>query len=71
MGNDFQKILLLYRPLTYETADVIATYVFRSGVRGGAFSYSTAAGLFTSVVSCLFVLFANYVSRKLGETSLL
>ncbi len=71
MGNDFQKILLLYRPLTYETADVISTYVFRAGVRGGAFSYSTAAGFFTSAVSCLCVLLANYVSRRLGETSLL
>jgi len=69
-GSDFTKILLLYRPLTYETADVISTYVFRMGIQGGSFSYSTAVGLFLSVISFIFLFFTDRISKKISDISL-
>lgn len=68
-GADFQKIMLMYSPLTYETADVISTYVYRSGVRGGALSYSTAVGFFLSVISFLFVFAADRISNRISDIS--
>lgn len=66
----FEKILLLYQPLTYEVADVISTYVYRKGILEANYSYSTAVGLFNSVVNIFFLTVTNAVSRKVSETSL-
>jgi putative aldouronate transport system permease protein len=65
-----EKILLLYNPTTYATADVISTFVFRKGILEGSFSYSTAVGLFNSVVNFAMVFFVNKISAKVSETSL-
>ena len=70
MEVGYQKIILLYTGATYETADVIATYVYRRGLIQSDFSYATAVGLFTSVIGIVFVISANRISRSLGETSL-
>lgn len=70
LGNDFQKILLMYTPATYSTSDVISTYVYRSGIEGSSQSYSAAVGLFMSVISLILLSTTNAVSRKVGETSL-
>lgn len=70
MGVGTEKILLLYNGSTYETADVIATYVYRRGIEGAKFSYSTAVGLFQSVVGLVFLYGANFFSRKVTENSL-
>jgi putative aldouronate transport system permease protein len=70
LGNDFQKILLMYTPATYSTSDVISTYVYRSGIEGASQSYSAAVGLFMSLVSLLLLSATNSLSRKVGETSL-
>ncbi len=64
------KILLLYNPLIYETADVISTFVYRKGIQDSDYGYSTAVGLFNSVINFLLLLIANAVSRKFSETSL-
>ncbi len=61
----FEKILLLYNPLTYPTADVISTYLYRVGVVSGSFSYAAAIGLFESVIGLVLVFSANAVSRRL------
>ncbi|WP_010274686.1 ABC transporter permease [Paenibacillus senegalensis] len=66
----FEKVFLLYNPATYETADIISTYVYRVGVVEGNFAYGTAIDLFMSVISLVFILGANYASRKWSETSL-
>ncbi|QGH33978.1 ABC transporter permease subunit [Gracilibacillus salitolerans] len=66
----FEKVLLLYNPLTYETADVIATYVYRVGLQSGSFSYGTAIGLFESIIGLLLVLGANYLSKRITDNSL-
>lgn len=64
------KILLLYNPLIYETADVITTFVYRKGIQDSDYGYSTAVELFNSVINFIFLLGANTVSRKFSETSL-
>ena len=64
------KILLLYNPLIYETADVITTFTYRKGIQDADYGYSTAVGLFNSVINFLLLLMANTVSRKFSETSL-
>ncbi|MGG4468384.1 ABC transporter permease subunit [Paenibacillus alvei] len=66
----FEKILLLYNPLTYETSDVISTYLYRVGLESNNFSYATAIGLFESIIGLVLVLTANSISRKLTERSL-
>ncbi|MBO5070965.1 MAG: sugar ABC transporter permease [Roseburia sp.] len=66
----YEKILLLYQPLTYEVADVISTYVYRKGLVDADFSFSTAVGLFNSVINIVFLLVANKVSKKMGQSGL-
>ncbi|NMA95070.1 MAG: sugar ABC transporter permease [Clostridiales bacterium] len=66
----YEKILLLYSEATYEVADVISTYVYRKGIQNAAFSYSTAVGLFNSIVNVFFLFVANTFSRRLTESSL-
>jgi len=70
LGTDFQKVLLLYHPGVYSVADVIGTYTFRIGLLGGRFEFSTAIGLFNSVVAFILLVGANMISRKVSETSL-
>ena len=65
------KILLMYSPSVYETADVISTFVYRTGFDGaGGLGYSAAVGLFNSVVNLLLLLITNTISNKVAETSL-
>lgn len=70
MAVGFEKILLLYNPLTYPTADVISTYLYRVGVVSGSFSYAAAIGLFESVIGLTLVITANGISRRLVGTGL-
>lgn len=74
MGTVFSvnadKIMLLYSPATYETADVINTYVYRVGLLDQKYSFSTAVGLFNSLVGTVFLLTTNAFARKFTETSL-
>ncbi len=60
----YDKIILLYNPAIYETADVISTYVYRRGMLDGDYSYSTAVGLFNSVFNFIFLMSANALSKK-------
>ena len=66
----YEKILLLYQPLTYEVADVISTYSYRKGLLDADYSYSTAVGLFNSVVNVIFIVLANKASKKMGQSGL-
>lgn len=70
LGSDFQKALLLYSPATYETADIIGTYVYREGIEGGRYEYTAAIGLMMNLVSCALMAMANWLSRTLTENSL-
>jgi len=66
----FEKVMLMYNPSIYEVSDVISTYVYREGIEGARFSYTTAVGLIQSVVAFILIYFSNLVSRKVSETSL-
>jgi putative aldouronate transport system permease protein len=66
----YEKILLLYIPNTYETGDVIGTYVYRTGIQQAAYGYSTAVGLFNSVVNLAFLMATNWISKRFSENSL-
>jgi len=66
----FERILLLYQPVTFETADVIATYVFRLGLEQNDFALGATAGLLNSVVALILVVGANKISKKLSSNSL-
>lgn len=70
MAVGFEKVLLLYNPLTYETSDVISTFLYRVGLESSNFSYATAIGLFESIIGLVLVLSANAISRKLTDRSL-
>lgn len=70
MSVGFEKIILLYNPATYVTAETISTYVYKKGLLDMNFGYSSAVGLFNSVINLILLLTANKVSRKINETSL-
>ncbi len=66
----FEKVLLMYSPVTYEVADIISTYVYRRGIVSGEYSFGAAIGLFNSVVNMIFLVVFNRVARKFSETTL-
>lgn len=66
----YEKVILLYNDLTMSEADVISSFVYRMGIKGGAYGYSTAVGLFNAVINLVLLLIANSLSRKLTEQSL-
>ena len=65
-----EKIILLYNPSIYETADVISTFVYRKGLLDFNWSYGTAVGLFNSLINLALVVAANAISRRVNDTSL-
>lgn len=70
MSSNTDKALLMQNELTYEVSDIIGTYVFRRGIQKAEYSYSTAVGLFNSVINVFFIVTANTISKRLGESSL-
>ncbi|MBO9610514.1 MAG: sugar ABC transporter permease, partial [Paenibacillaceae bacterium] len=65
-----EKILLLYNPNTYETADVIGTFIYRKGMLEANYSYSAAVGLFNSAINFILLLTTNYFSRRFSGAKL-
>lgn len=66
----FEKVFLMYNPAIYSTADIISTYVYRTGLIGGNFSYAAAIDLFMGIISLFFIVMANTISRRISENSL-
>jgi putative aldouronate transport system permease protein len=66
----FEKILLLYGPTTYVTADVISTFVYRNGLIDANWSYSAAVGLFNSIINIIFLLATNMITKKANDIGL-
>ena len=66
----FEKVLLMYTPTTYETADVIQTFAYRIGLMGANYSYGTAVGLFQGVISLTLFWIANRITNKRWECGL-
>jgi putative aldouronate transport system permease protein len=70
MSVGYEKTILLYNPMTYETADVINSYVYRKGILGADYGFSAAVGLFNSVINFGLLILANRLSKRFSETSL-
>lgn len=70
MSVGYEKIILLYNPVTLEVADVISSYTYRTGLVEGNYSFGSAVGLFNSAINLILVIFANKLSRKVSEVSL-
>lgn len=70
IASNTDLILLLYSSSTYETADVIGTYIYRMGIQGGKFAQTSAIGLFATLINFVLVFIANKISNKFFETGL-
>lgn len=70
LDNGFEQIFLMLNPLNRETAEVFDTYVYMMGITQGAFSYSTAVGLFKAVVGVILVLGANWLAKRFGQSGI-
>ncbi len=70
LGVGFEKIILLYNPAIYDTADVISSFVYRKGLLEFGWSFSAAVGLFNSVINLILLVVANRLSKKFSENSL-
>ena len=66
----FEKAYLLQNPVNYKYSEIIATYVYKTGIEQAQFSFATAVGLFNSVVNCIMLILVNTIVRKFSETSL-
>jgi putative aldouronate transport system permease protein len=66
----FEKVMLLYNPLTYETADVISTYLYRYGLQQANYSFGTAAGLINSLIQIMVLVTVNGLFRHFTDESL-
>lgn len=70
MSVGYEKTILLYNSQVYETADIISSYVYRKGLLEFNYGYSTAVGMFNSVVNLILLVTANHISKRVTETSL-
>lgn len=70
MENGFEQIYLMLNPLNREVAEVFDTYVYMMGIMQGAFSYSTAVGLFKSVIGVILVFGANWLAKRFGQAGI-
>lgn len=70
MTQGFETVLLLQNPLTYDTSDIVSTYVYRRGLGNMEYSFATAVDLFNSIVNIILLCSANWFSKKVSEESL-
>ncbi len=64
LNTNFEQMLVLSNPLNNDASNVIDLYVYRTGIRGLRFSYSTAVGLFKAIIALILLLGANGISKK-------
>lgn len=70
LRNGFEQVFLLQTPLVYSVSDIFETYTYRVGLLEGRFSYSTAVGIFQSVVGLIMIVVTNKLSEKISDSSL-
>ncbi len=70
MSLGFEKIYLMQNDLNLYASEVISTYVYKVGLLRSNFSYSTAIGLFNSLINLLLLVSVNKLAKKIGDTSL-
>ncbi|MNP21529.1 putative multiple-sugar transport system permease YteP [compost metagenome] len=70
MGVGFEKIYLMQNPLNTSASEVISTYVYKVGLIGANFSFSSAVGFFNSIINLILLVIVNGISRKVSQNSL-
>jgi putative aldouronate transport system permease protein len=70
LGSSFDRPWVLGNNLVFQVSNVLATYIYRTGILGMQFSMTTAVGLFQGLVGVCFVLIANGIATKIGERGL-
>ena len=70
MNVGFEKVFLMQNDLNMQTSEVIATYVYKMGLKNNQYAVSTAVNLFNNVINFVLLVLVNGVTRKLGDTSL-
>ena len=70
MTVGYEKILLLQNSVNISSSDVISTYVYRVGLENAQYSFSTAVGLFNSVINLILLVSVNKIAKRVSETSL-
>lgn len=70
MNVGFEKTILLYNPLVYDTADVISSYTYRRGILDSNYGFSSAVGLFNSVINLTLLFLANWLARRRNGSGL-
>ena len=70
MTVGFEKVFLMQTPLNTSTSEIIATYVYKTGLLGAQYSFSTAVGLFNSVVNFIILVIINRLARQVSSVSL-
>ena len=70
LGVGYEKTILLYNDLTKPVAEIISTYVYQKGLVSRDYGFSTAVGLFNSVVNVVFLILSNKIMKKYTESSL-
>ncbi len=71
LGSNFDRPFALQNNLVLQNAEVISTFVYKNGIKGLQFSLTTAVGLFQSIVNVIFLVLANWFSRKMGERGIM
>lgn len=66
----YEKVLLLYNPMTYDVADVFSTYVYRKGLLETNYSYAASVGFFEAIIALVMLLLSNTISKKAGGKGL-
>jgi putative aldouronate transport system permease protein len=67
MSVGFEKIYLMQTPLNTGTSEVFSTYIYKMGVQGGRYSFSTAVGLFNSAINCVVLIVVNRIAKVVSS----
>lgn len=70
VADDFDQIFNLYSPAVYKVGDVLGTYAYRNGIESMEYSFATAVGLFTNIVSLILVLAANFFAKRYSDNGI-
>ncbi|MCR5129063.1 MAG: ABC transporter permease subunit [Lachnospiraceae bacterium] len=70
LNTGYEQIFLMRNDLNMEMADVFDTYIYTRGIKNGQYSFSTAAGMFKSIVGMILVLGSDKLAKKFGESGL-
>lgn len=68
--DGFEKVILMYNPVTYEVSDIVSTFVYRTGIQNAQYSYAAAVDFFNQGINFILLVFFNTLSKKLGGESL-